>query len=155
MAVAATAPRLLVKDFDGALVSLARLRPALGPATPDAADFADRRLLTGSDNALADVFVTITVHLCVGAVAFAVAERGAAPLDALLGAARQALRDALDDEGSAPAAALLRGRVLEAPRLVGKSMLTAGTLTAKEHTGAADINKFYGTTGPNYLKEIR
>jgi hypothetical protein len=33
-------------------------------------------------------------------------------------------------------------------------MLSAGTLTAKEHTGASDINKFYGTNGPNYLREI-
>ncbi|MGH3168216.1 MAG: IucA/IucC family protein, partial [Trebonia sp.] len=65
------------------------------------------------------------------------------------------LQDALDAEGSAPAAALLRARVLEAPRLTGKSMLSAGTLTAKRHTGAADINKFYGTTGPNYLRETR
>jgi hypothetical protein len=45
--------------------------------------------------------------------------------------------------------------VLDAPRLTGKSMLAAGTLTAKQHTGAADINKFYGTTGPNYLRETR
>jgi siderophore synthetase component len=148
-------PRLLVKDFDGALINLARLRAALGSAAPDAADFADRRLLTASHNTLADVFITITVHLCVGAPAFALAERGAAPLDALVAAARQALQDALRAEGSAPAVALLRNRVLEAPRLIGKSMITAGTLTAKEHTGAADVNKFYGTTGPNYLKETR
>lgn len=144
---------LLVKDFDGALVNLARLRPALGPAAPDSADFADQRLLAASDTALADVFVTITVHLCVGALAFALAERGVAPLNALLAAARRALQAALDAEPSGPAAALLRARVLDAPRLTGKSMLSAGTLTAKEHTGAADINKFYGTTGPNYLKE--
>jgi siderophore synthetase component len=146
-------PRLLVKDFDGALINAARLRSALGPTAPSAADFADQRLLTTSDYALADVFVTITVHLCVGAPAFALAERGMAPLGALLAAARRALRDALHAERSTPAAALLRARVLEAPRLVGKSMITAGTLTDKKHTGAADVNKFYGTTGPNYLKE--
>lgn len=148
-----TAPRLLVKDFDGALVNLARLRRAVGTAAPASADFADRRLLTDSDDALADVFITITVHLCVGALAFGLAEHGVAPLDTLLAAARRALEAALDAEGSAPAAALLRARVLDAPRLTGKSMLAAGTLTDKRHTGAADINKFYGTTGPNYLRE--
>jgi siderophore synthetase component len=155
-----TPPWLLVKDFDGALINLARLRtalgrPVLGHTAPDSADFADQRLLTASDNALADVFVTITVHLCVGALAFGLAERGVAPLDALLAVARRALRGALDAERSESAAALLRARVLYAPRLTGKSMLSAGTLTAKEHTGAADINKFYGTTGPNYLRETR
>jgi hypothetical protein len=30
-------------------------------------------------------------------------------------------------------------------------MVTAGTLVAKARTGARDINKFYGTTGPGYL----
>jgi siderophore synthetase component len=148
-------PLLLVKDFDGTLINLARLRSALGTAAPAAGDFADPRLLTGSDDALADVFITITVHLCAGAVAFALAERGAAPLPALLAEARRALEEALRRERGRPAADLLRARVLDAPRLPGKSMITAGTLTAKEHTGAADVNKFYGTDGPNYLREVR
>ena len=47
---------------------------------------------------------------------------------------------------------MLRARVLDADRLPGKSMVTAGTLVAKSRTGARDINKFYGTNGPNYLK---
>ncbi|MBO0820977.1 MAG: hypothetical protein J2P26_09030, partial [Nocardiopsaceae bacterium] len=139
--------RLLVKDFDGTL-----LRP---DRNPEAAGLTDPRMLTDSDEALADVFVTITVHLCVGAVAFGLARAGAAPLEKLLAAARRALTQALDTEGDAPAAKLLRGRVLEADRLAGKSMITAGTLTAKEHTGAADINKHYAAVGPNYLKENR
>jgi siderophore synthetase component len=161
-------PRLLVKDFDGALLHAERLRSALGahaPSTgaPAAGDFADQRLLTSSDDALIDVFITITVHLCVGAICFSLAERGAAPLPALLRTARRALEDVIDAEsepgeyssGSRDAAALLRARVLGSGRLTGKSMVTAGTLTAKEHTGAADINKYYGTTGPNYLLETR
>ena len=148
-------PRLLVKDFDGALLNLARLRAELGRAAPEPGDFTDRRLLTDSDQALADVFITITVHLCAGAVAFGLARAGAAPLEELLARARGALRDALDAEGHTPAAKLLRVRVLAADRLTGKSMITAGTLTSKEHTGAADINKYYATSGPNYLREPR
>jgi hypothetical protein len=143
--------RLLVKDFDGTLISLARLGPALARA-PGPSAFADPRLLTDSDDALADVFVTITVHLCAGAIAFALAEHGAVSRTEVLAVARAALAEALDDEPG-PAAGLLRARVLQADRLPGKSMVTAGTLTAKERTGAADINKYYGTTGPNYLKE--
>jgi siderophore synthetase component len=146
--------RLLVKDFDGALIHLPRLTAALGAEAPAAAAFADPRLLTTSDDALADVFITITVHLCAGALAFGLARRGVAPLAELLALVRRELTAALDSAGAGPAAALLRSRVLDADRLPGKSMVTAGTLVAKSRTGASDINKFYGTNGPNYLKEV-
>jgi siderophore synthetase component len=148
----AAVPRLLLKDFDGALIHLPRLRSALGPGAPGESAFADPRLLTRSDDALADVFITITVHLCAGALAFGLADRGVAPLADLLGIVRRSLTAALDRHASWPAASVLRARVLEADRLPGKSMVTAGTLVAKSRTGASDINKFYGTNGPNYLK---
>ena len=143
--------RLLVKDFDGALLHHPRLAAAV-PATPEPAAFADPRLLTGSDDALADVFITITVHLCAGALAFGLADAGQAPLPALLGEVRGALTRALSRYPGLSAAEVLRARVLDADRLPGKAMLTAGTLQTKARSGAADINKFYGTTGPNYLR---
>jgi siderophore synthetase component len=145
--------RLLVKDLDGALIHLPRLAAALGPAAPDESAFADPRLLTRSDDALADVFTTITVHLCAGALAFGLARRAAAPLPDLLALVRGRLTAALDRAAGWPATSVLRARVLDADRLTGKSMVTAGTLVAKARTGASDINKFYGTTGPNYLKD--
>jgi siderophore synthetase component len=148
----AVRPRLLVKDFDGALIHLPRLAAALGPVAPDESAFADPRLVTRSDDALADVFITITVHLCAGALAFGLADRGAAPLLDLLALVRHKLTAALDGHAGWPAAAALRARVLGADRLPGKSMVTAGTLVAKSRTRASDINKFYGTNGPNYLK---
>jgi len=148
----AAAPRLLVKDFDGSLIHLPRLAAALGPDAPTEAAFADPRLVTRSDDALADVFITITVHLCAGALAFGLARRGVAPLPELLALVRRKLTAALDAHADWPAALLLRARVLDADRLPGKSMVTAGTLVAKARTGASDINKFYGTNGPNYLK---
>jgi len=150
--VGPSSPRLLVKDFDGTLVHHARLTAALGGGGPDPTAFRDQRLLTGSDDALADVFITITVHLCAGALAFGLAERGFAPLGALLATVREALEAALDWQAGDPAARLLRARALEAGRLPVKAMLTAGTLTGKARTGARDINKFYGPPGPNYLR---
>jgi siderophore synthetase component len=143
---------LLVKDFDGALVNYPRLVAALGPAAPGRAEFADQRLLTDSDDDLANVFITITVHLCAGAIAFGLAERGRAPLPVLISIVRKSLVAALDEYGGSPSAALLAARVLAAGRLPGKAMVTAGTLTEKSRTGARDINKYYGTTGPNYLR---
>jgi siderophore synthetase component len=143
-------PRLLAKDFDGTLINYARLAAALGPGAPPPYAFADQRLLTDSDHALADVFITITVHLCAGAIAFGLADR--LPLQRLLGLVRHSLITALDTHGGGdPAAALLRARLLDTDRLPGKAMVTAGTLVDKARTGARDINKFYGTSGPNYL----
>ena len=145
-------PRLLVKDFDGTLINLPRLAAALGADAPDESAFADPRLVTRSDDALADVFITITVHLCAGAVAFGLAERGVAPLPELLALVRRELAAAVDRHEGWPAATALRARVLDMDRLPGKSMVMAGTLVAKSRTGASDVNKYYGTTGPNYLK---
>jgi len=143
--------RLLVKDLGGALLHHDRLTRAL-PGAPPATAFADPRLLTGSDDALADVFTTITLHLGAGALAFGLAAQGRAPLPDLLDLIRAALTQALARYPGHPAAAVLRARVLDADRLPGKAMLTAGTLQTKARSGARDINKFYGTTGPNYLK---
>jgi siderophore synthetase component len=145
--------RLLVKDFDGALINHDRLAAELGAAGPGPAEFADQRLLTRSDDELADVFITITVHLCAGAIAFGLARRGCAPLGEQLALIRGTLTGALDQYPGEAAAELLRARVLAADRLPGKAMVTAGTLVDKSRTGARDINKFIGTTGPNYLRE--
>jgi len=135
--------RLLVKDNDGLLASPEALRAAgLGPAPP----FADERMLTDDPHALADVFVTITLHLAAAAIAYGVAGRPGVRL------VRETLAAALDEHGGHPMARLLRARTLDAARLVGKSMVTAGTLVDKSRTGARDVNKYYGTSGPNYLR---
>ncbi|WP_245647079.1 IucA/IucC family protein [Microtetraspora niveoalba] len=135
------AMRLLVKDNDGLLAAPDRLAAA-GLAVPD---FADERMLTDDPHSLADVFVTITLHLAAAAITFGAVE-GAA------GLVRDTLDTALAEFGEHPMARLLRARTLDAARLVGKSMVTAATLVDKERTGARDVNKFYGTSGPNYLR---
>ncbi|WP_432866472.1 IucA/IucC family protein [Microbispora rosea] len=134
--------RLLVKDNDGLLASPRRLHAA-GIEAPN---FGDERMLTDDPYALADVFVTITLHLAAMAVAHGALPRSAARL------VGRALTAALEPYGDDPMARLLRARTLEAARLTGKSMVVAGTLVAKDRTGARDVNKFYGTTGPNYLR---
>ncbi|WP_240971930.1 MULTISPECIES: IucA/IucC family protein [unclassified Microbispora] len=134
--------RLLVKDNDGLLASPRRLHAA-GIEPPG---FGDERMLADDPYALADVFVTITLHLAATAVAHGALPGSAAPLVA------RALTAALEPYGDDPMARLLRARTLEAARLTGKSMVVAGTLVAKDRTGARDVNKFYGTTGPNYLR---
>ncbi|AUH39058.1 IucA/IucC family protein [Streptomyces sp. CMB-StM0423] len=145
--------RLLFKDDDGPRIHHARLRAALGPDAPAPGDFADARTLCDGDGPVADVFATITVHLCAGAYAFGLARHGRAPLAALLALVRDRLAEAVGRLGTGPGepGAVLRAHVLTAGHLPVKAMVTAGTLLSKERSGAADINKHY-TTGPNYLR---
>lgn len=147
-------PRLLLKDNDGPRVHTRRLAEAWGCAEPtaDSLGFADGRICGTQDAPGADLFTTITVHLCAGSLAFALAAHGTAPLDRLLRLIRERLAEAIDRTATTRpgAAAVLRARVLDAPELPVKAMVTAGTLLTKARSGAADINKHY-TTGPNYL----
>ncbi|MEO3764854.1 IucA/IucC family protein [Streptomyces sp. B8F3] len=145
--------RLLLKDDDGPRIHHARLRAALGRDAPGPGDFADARTLCDGDGPVADVFATITVHLCAGAYAFGLARHGRAPLATLLALVRDRLTEAVDRLGTGPGrpGAVLRAHVLDAAHLPVKAMVTAGTLLSKERSGAADINKHY-TTGPNYLR---
>ncbi|QOV40636.1 IucA/IucC family siderophore biosynthesis protein [Streptomyces ferrugineus] len=133
--------RLLFKDNDGPRINTERLAAAL----PGPWDFDDARILGTDDGPVADVFTTITVHLCAGAYAFGSTRHRRA----LLRLVRERLTEAVDRLGG-DAADVLRARVLQAPELPVKAMVTAGTLLSKERSGAADINKHY-TTGPNYL----
>uniref|UniRef100_UPI000D1A8A1C IucA/IucC family protein n=1 Tax=Streptomyces caniscabiei TaxID=2746961 RepID=UPI000D1A8A1C len=142
--------RLLLKDNDGPRVNRARLAARLG-ADGGSRGFDDARTFTTDDRAVADLFTTITVHLCAGAYAFGLARHGRAPLAELLRLVRDRLTEAVDRLGG-DAADVLRARVLNAPELPVKAMVTAGTLLSKARSGAADINKHY-TTGPNYLLE--
>ncbi|GAA0585029.1 IucA/IucC family protein [Actinomadura livida] len=141
--------RLLVKDNDGALINTSRLRERLPPSPgTDPRDLLDRRMTTDDDEALARVFVTITLHLCAAAPALGLAEHGLLPW----GAGRAMIRERLDEALGADDA-FLRARTLDADTLPAKAMVTAGTLVDKARTGAADINKHYGPPGPNYLRD--
>ncbi|MEU7487163.1 IucA/IucC family protein [Streptomyces sp. NPDC042319] len=144
--------RLLFKDNDGPRINTVRLRDRLGRDAPGPADFADPRICGDSDGPVCQVFTTITVHLCAGSYAFGLARHGRAPLDRLLALVRDRLAEAVERLGTGPGepGAVLRARLLAAPSLPVKAMVSAGTLLTKERSGAADINKHY-TTGPNYL----
>ncbi|WP_372730129.1 IucA/IucC family protein [Nocardioides sp.] len=134
--------RLLLKDNDGPRV-LRRRAAELGL---DPTAFDDPRTWVDDEGPLADLFATITVHLCAGAYAVGLAEHGLASREAVLGELRTRLEVALDRPGTT----YLRRRLLEDPALPVKAMVTAGSLLSKERSGATDVNKHY-TTGPNYL----
>lgn len=150
---------LLYKDNDGA-----RLVPRPGVTLHDA------RMWVTDPGQLADVFTTITLHLAAAAPLRDLAARGVPvpPPAAALAPRLAAVRDRWAGGTGAPtepagppgwdvaaAARMLTDRVLTADRLPVKAMLTAGTLLPKRRTGAADINKHYLRTGPNYLRTGR
>lgn len=122
--------RLLVRGNGGLLVSPGRLAAA-GVEVPD---LAGRRMLTDDPHALADVFVTVTLHLAAAPVAFAALPHAEAA--ALL---HDTLAEALARYGGHPMAKLLRARTLDAARL----------------TGPAGVLAPHATSGPNYLKAAR
>ncbi|MCY1462920.1 hypothetical protein D9M71_807480 [compost metagenome] len=43
--------------------------------------------------------------------------------------------------------------LLDCPKLPVKYLLSAGSLFSKVHSGASDINKFYGYSAANFLLE--
>lgn len=153
--------RLVYKDDDGARIDCVRLAAALGddaplPVTPAA--FHDRRIAATDPAELADLFVTITLHLCVGALVVEHVGPDRTRRAALFALARTRLEEAVlrwcdpSDAGSVAAARLLRRRVLDADRWPVKAMVTAGTLLAKHRLGCTDVNKHYRYSGPNYLR---
>lgn len=142
--------RLLMKDNDAARVLLPRLRQRL-PDLDELGSLQDPRIPVDHDDALARMFCTIILQLDLLAVLEGVAEWQPAlrlPMYAVL---RESLRhtlDALRQDGvdTSPAETLL-----QASWLPVKYLLSAGSLLSKHVTGATDINKFYGDSGPNFM----
>ncbi|MEV4117979.1 IucA/IucC family protein [Micromonospora sp. NPDC049645] len=138
---------LLYKDNDGARLDPRQHRPS-------GLVLHDDRMWARDPQELADVFVTITLHLAATAPLLALAARGLpvpSPAEALV----PRLVAARDRWGDGPVARTFTERVLRAAQLPIKAMLTAGTLLPKQRLGCADINKYYLRTGPNYLRETR
>lgn len=136
---------LLYKDNDGA---------RLDPRHRGSVALRDTRMWVRDPHELADVFITITLHLAATAPLLALTARGlhlpspAAALAPRLAAAR-------DRWGDPEAARMFTEWVLHADRLPVKAMVTAGTLLSKQRLDCTDVNKVYRRTGPNYLRESR
>ncbi|WP_328423095.1 IucA/IucC family siderophore biosynthesis protein [Micromonospora sp. NBC_00389] len=138
---------LLYKDNDGARLDLRHRGPGGLPLRDD-------RMWARDPQELADVFITITLHLAAAAPLIALAARGL-PVPSPAAALAPRLAAARDRWGDGPAVRSFTEGVLQAARLPIKAMLTAGTLLPKQRLGCADINKYYRRTGPNYLQETR
>jgi siderophore synthetase component len=145
--------RLLLKDNDVPRIWPERLgRHARFGAVPE--QLRDRRIICEDEDALARMFLTITLQLNLSAPLEAAAARGLLDRKEAYALVRDRAVEVLDrlaHEGEDVTAA--RRWLLEAERHPVKYLLTAATLRPKALTGAADINKFYGLTGPNPLRQ--
>lgn len=146
--------RLLMKDNDAA-----RLWPQrFATACPDLADLPaalqDERIRVDSSQPLAEMFCTITLQLNIVAILEAIATAGLASRSSLYGTLRQRLMTCLQQlEAEGIDCHDARRWLLDSPKLPVKYLLSAGSLFSKAHSGASDINKFYGYSAANFLLE--
>ncbi|KAA8704886.1 IucA/IucC family protein [Pseudomonas proteolytica] len=146
--------RLLMKDNDAA-----RLWPQrFTHACPDLADLPavlqDERIRVDSSQPLAEMFCTITLQLNIVAILEAIATAGLASRSGLYGTLRQRLMTCLQHlEAEGIDCDDARRWLLDSPKLPVKYLLSAGSLFSKAHSGASDINKFYGYSAANFLLE--
>lgn len=145
--------RLLLKDNDAARIHprhLARRRVDLAMLTDS---LQDRRICVDAALPLAQMFTTITLQLNIAVLVEGLAPLlGQAPatLYAGLRGRVETVLDALADEGAEVAYA--RQVLLQDERQYAKYLLIAATLAEKSDTGAADVNKYYGHSAPNFLR---
>lgn len=147
---AGRAVRLLMKDNDAARVLLPRLRGTLEDLDAYGV-LRDARIAVDDEVSLARMFCTITLQLDLIAVIEGLAETRPDTRDVMYAVLRSTLEATLAKlrrEGIdiGPARTLL-----DAPRLPVKYLLSAGSLLSKTASGADDINKFYGDSGPNFM----
>ncbi|PPD04667.1 MAG: siderophore biosynthesis protein [Methylobacter sp.] len=147
--------RLLLKDNDAP-----RIYPAmLATSRPDLAEalerLVDRRILAENELALAQMFTTITLQLNITSLLEGLAATGKRRRDTFYRQLHAKITEVLDDlEGEGVNTRSARDYLLESEWHYLKLLLTAATLQGKHNTGAADVNKYYGKTAPNRLRQL-
>lgn len=141
--------RLLLKDNDAARVHRRTLATAPAPVV-----LADERIVVDGDLPLAQMFITITLQLNVAPLIEDLSRRFQWRREERYAAIRRRIARILDElaaDGEDVASA--RDSLLVAERLPAKHLLAAASLLDKRSSGAADVNKHYGLTAPNFLRQ--
>lgn len=146
--------RLLMKDNDAARLWPERFAAACPDLAQRPADLRDERIRVNDAQPLAEMFCTITLQLNIVAVLEAIIAADLAPREPLYATLRQRLIDCIEQlEGEGLDCTEARRVLLDSPKLPVKYLLSAGSLFSKTHSGAQDINKFYGYSAANFLLE--
>lgn len=147
--------RLLLKDNDAARIQLDHLRQHWPNLASHLATLQDQRIAVAAPLPLAQMFTTITLQLNIAVLVERFAALLGQPTTALYDQVRQRIETVLTAlAADGEDIALARRVLLEDDRLYIKYLLIAATLAEKDETGAADVNKFYGRSAPNFLRPI-
>lgn len=148
--------RLLLKDNDAARIhrdELARRWPELASVL---GELLDTRILVDGELPLAQMFTTITLQLNIAALVEALAPAWGQSAAALYGKVRRHMEQALQHlQAAGEKVGFARQILLADEHLYIKYLLVAATLVDKQTTGAVDVNKYYGRSAPNFLREAQ
>jgi siderophore synthetase component len=143
---------LIMKDNDAARLWPERFCQSCPALVEQLDELKDPRILVDNELALGQMFTTITLQLDLAAVLEGLADQGALDREWGYRVLRLSLRrelDALHREGLDTR--LAEELLFSAELQYVKYLLQSGSLLSKQGSGAADINKFYGLSGPNFL----
>jgi siderophore synthetase component len=145
--------RLLLKDNDAPRIHGARLAAHWPTLAPFVDALQDRRIVVDDELPLAQMFTTITLQLNVAVLIEGLANISHLSRKQLYGCVRCKIDELLMELAQCGENTDLARRILlEDDWQYVKYLLTAASLKPKAATGATDVNKFYGKTGPNFLK---
>jgi siderophore synthetase component len=146
--------RLLLKDNDAARIRVDVLNEKWPKLANDVSDLQDRRIVVEDELPLAQMFTTITLQLNIAAVIEAIAASSGASRASLYLIVRSQIEEILAQlQSEGEKVEFARKVLLHDDCLYIKYLLVAATLYTKELTGAADVNKHYGRSAPNFLQE--
>lgn len=146
--------RLLLKDNDAPRIHRAHLAARWPTLAPFVDGLQDRRIVVDDALPLAQMFTTITLQLNVAVLIEGLAGSSHLSRHQLYVGVRSKIAGLLTElTQNGENTDLARRVLLEDDWQYVKYLLTAASLKPKAATGATDVNKFYGKTGPNFLKE--
>ncbi|OAJ34917.1 IucA / IucC family protein [Piscirickettsiaceae bacterium NZ-RLO1] len=155
---------LLFKDNDSPRINSKILTKKLPKSKDYLKKIIDQRILTDSNTTLLQMFTTITLQLNLACIIEPmIAENLITRKQAYNQLAmtiknkldqfeQKTLKDQSQGEEKNINISFCKKALLQDDYLYLKHLYTAGTLLPKSTTAAADINKFYGKTAPNFLK---
>ncbi|WP_377701179.1 IucA/IucC family protein [Pseudoduganella sp. UC29_71] len=145
--------RLLLKDNDAARIHTGELARRWPELAVHVEGLQDKRIAVDDALPLAQMFITITLQLNIAVLAERYAEALKVEPAALHRRVRACVERVLAQlEAEGEDASLARRVLLEDEQLYLKCLLVAATLSDKSETGAADVNKYYGRSAPNFLR---
>jgi siderophore synthetase component len=148
-------PTLLMKDNDAARLWPERFEATAANHSHNLHDLQDKRILVNNEEPLAHMFITITLQLNLLAVLDRLVQSSALNHQKAMLTLRNAIEHTLSSLRQEGFNTDLATELLLCARMHPvKYLLQSASLLSKQECGASDVNKFYGMTGPNPLRDL-